>query len=175
MSGTMRALVAHGAKTASVDENVKIPSLRPDYVLVKTIAVALNPTDWKHIDFVQSPATIGCDFAGIVEDVGAEVQARWEKGDRVFGFAHGGNVVQPEDGAFGEFLVAKGATTMRVPDDMSFEEAATFGVGTVTVGQGMYQTLGLPFPDQPVEKAFPILIYGGSSATGALAVQYAKL
>lgn len=171
----MRVLKAHGAKTASIDSNIKLPSLRPDYVLVKTIAVALNPTDWKHINFVESPATIGCDFAGIVENVGADVKTRWKKGDRVYGFAHGGNEVQPEDGAFGEFLVAKGETIMRVPDDMSFEEAATFGVGTLTVGQGLYQSLGLPFPDQPVEESFPILIYGGSSATGALAIQYAKL
>jgi NADPH:quinone reductase-like Zn-dependent oxidoreductase len=175
MSGTMRVFKAQGAKTASVESDIKIPSLRPDYVLVKTIAVALNPTDWKHVLRVQSPVTIGCDFAGIVEDVGAETHGRWKKGDRVFGFVHGGNVSQPEDGAFGEFLVAKGAIIMRIPEDMSFEEAATLGVGTVTVGQGMYQTLALPFPDQPVEESFPILIYGGSSATGAVAIQYAKL
>jgi NADPH:quinone reductase-like Zn-dependent oxidoreductase len=175
MSGTMRVLKAHGAKTASVDSDIKIPSLRPNYLLVKTIAVALNPTDWKHIDFVESPVTIGCDFAGIVEEAGENVKGRWMKGDRVFGFVHGGNVGQPEDGAFGEYLVAKGGTTMRVPDDMSFEEAATLGVGTVTVGQGMYQSLGLPSPDHPAKESFPILIYGGSSATGALAIQYAKL
>jgi NADPH:quinone reductase-like Zn-dependent oxidoreductase len=175
MSGTMRALRAHGANTASEDSDIRIPPLRPDYVLVKTVAVALNPTDWKHIARVQSPVTIGCDFAGIVEDVGAEIHGRWKKGDRIYGFVHGGNETQPDGGAFGEYLVAKGATVMRVPDDMSFEEAATFGVGTVTVGQGMYQTLALPPPNQPVETPFPILIYGGSSATGALAIQYAKL
>jgi NADPH:quinone reductase-like Zn-dependent oxidoreductase len=175
MVGTMRAIKAHGAKVASVESDVNIPSLRPDYVLVRNIAVALNPTDWKHIDFVESTATIGCDFAGIVEGVGEDVKTRWKKGDRVCGFVHGGNVVQPEDGAFGEFLVAKGETIMRIPDDMSFEEAATFGVGTLTVGQGMYQTLGLPSPDKPAETPFPILIYGGSTATGVLAIQYAKL
>lgn len=172
---TMRVLKAHGSKTASVEDDIPIPTLRPDYVLVKTIAVALNPTDWKHIGFVDSPCTIGCDFAGIVEDVGANVKGRWKQGDRVFGFVHGGNTGSPEDGAFGEYLLTKAATTMRVPDDMSFEEAATFGVGTVTVGQGMYQKLQLPFPDQPATGSPAILIYGGSSATGALAIQYAKL
>jgi NADPH:quinone reductase-like Zn-dependent oxidoreductase len=171
----MRALKAHGAGTASIVSNAQIPSLRPDYILVKTIAVALNPTDWKHIGFVDSPATIGCDFAGIVDDVGKEVSLPWKKGDRICGFVHGGNVVQPEDGAFGEVLVAKGDLQMRIPDDMSFEEAATLGVGTLTVGQGMYQSLGLPFPDKPATESFPILIYGGSSATGVLAIQYAKL
>lgn len=171
----MRALKAHGTKTASVDSDVHIPHLRPEYLLVKTVAVALNPTDWKHIGFVQSSCTIGCDFAGIVEAVGDKSQGHWKKGDRVFGFVSGGNTGQPEDGAFGEYLVAKGAVTMRIPDDMSFEEAASFGVGVVTVGQGMYQKLQLPLPNQPAEESFPILIYGGSSASGALAIQYAKL
>ncbi|TLD32444.1 putative zinc-binding oxidoreductase ToxD [Venturia nashicola] len=172
---TMRALKAHGAKTAAVDEGVPIPSLRTDYILVKTKAVALNPTDWKHIGFVESPCTIGCDFAGTVEKVGDNIQGRWKQGDRVFGFVHGGNTGSPADGTFGEYLLAKGATIMSVPDDMGFEEAATFGVGTVTVGQGMYQKMGLPFPDSPATGSPSILIYGGSSATGALAIQYAKL
>lgn len=58
---------------------------------------------------------------------------------------------------------------------MSFEDAATLGVGITTVGQGLYQELGLPFPPAKVEEPTPILIYGASTATGTLAVQYAKL
>jgi hypothetical protein len=33
---------------------VTIPKLRDDYIIVKVKAVALNPTDWKHIDFMAS-------------------------------------------------------------------------------------------------------------------------
>jgi len=153
-----------------------VPKLRPDYVLVKTVAVALNPTDWKHIHNYATPgATVGCDYAGIVEDVGAEVTTPWKKGDRIAGFTHGGNAVQPEDGAFGEYLVAKGDIQMKVPDGVSFEEAATLGVGITTVGQGLYQSMELPLPDSPAKEPFPVLIYGGSTATGALAIQFAKL
>jgi NADPH:quinone reductase-like Zn-dependent oxidoreductase len=55
---------------------------------------------------------------------------------------------------------------------MTFEETATLGVGLTTSGQ----TLGFPLPGekQPEEEKF-ILIYGGSSATGTLAIQFAKL
>jgi NADPH:quinone reductase-like Zn-dependent oxidoreductase len=175
MPETMRVFKADGKGGASVLSGVPPPSLRPDYVFIRTVAVALNPTDWKHIRFVTKPVTIGCDFSGVVEEVGAEVTRLWKKGDRVCGFSHGGNVVQGEDGAFGQFLVAKGDILIRVPDDMTFEEAATFPVGAITCGQGMYQSMQLPWPTQPAKEASPILIYGGSTATGALAIQFAKL
>lgn len=49
------------------------------------------------------------------------------------------------------------------------------GVGITTVGQGLYQTLGLPLPPAKVSEPTPVLIYGASTATGTLAVQFAKL
>ena len=67
---------------------------------------------------------------------------------------------------------------MKIPDDMSFEDASTLGVGIVTVGQGMYQSMGLPWLEmgkETVQRNGPILIYGGSTATGAYAIQFAKL
>lgn len=33
---------------------------------------------------------IGCDYAGIVEEVGSKVTKGFKKGDKVCGFAHGG-------------------------------------------------------------------------------------
>jgi NADPH:quinone reductase-like Zn-dependent oxidoreductase len=48
-------------------------------------------------------------------------------------------------------------------------------VGVTTVGQSLYQSLGLPLPDSGTKADCPILIYGGSSATGSLAIQYARL
>jgi len=67
---------------------------------------------------------------------------------------------------------------MKIPDDMSFGDASTLGVGVVTVGQGMYQSTGLPWPKvgkESVERNRLILIYGGSTATGAYGIQSAKL
>lgn len=152
-----------------------IPALRDDYILVKVKAVALNPTDILHIDLLTPVgARVGCDYAGVVEEVGSKVTKSFKKGDRVAGVAHGSNAVHHEDGTFAEFITAKGDLQIHIPDNLSFEEAATLGIGITTVGQALYQSLGLPLPEEKESSSKPILIYGGSTATGSLAVQYAK-
>ncbi|KAJ5593998.1 Protein TOXD [Penicillium hispanicum] len=173
---TQKAVVVTAPKQAALVSDRAIPTLRDDYILVKTEAVALNPTDWKHIAFMAPPGVlVGCDYAGVVEAVGKDVKKPFKKGDRVCGFAHGANAVQPEDGAFAEYIVAKSDIQMRIPDNLSFQEAATLGVGIITVGQSLYQSLKLALPTAPLTTPEPILIYGGSTATGALAIQFAKL
>jgi NADPH:quinone reductase-like Zn-dependent oxidoreductase len=65
---------------------------------------------------------------------------------------------------------------MHIPDGISFEEACTVGAGIGTVGYGLYKTLNLPLPDtNPDASNTPTLIYGGSTATGTLAIQFARL
>jgi NADPH:quinone reductase-like Zn-dependent oxidoreductase len=171
----MRVLKVQSPGNAVIISDVPIPALRPEYLLIKTVAVALNPTDWKSIDKTTKNVTIGCDYAGIVEDIGEKVTKKFKKGDRVCGFVIGANSAQLEDGADGEYLVAKADLVIKMPDYLSFEAAATLGVGVTTIGQGLYQALKLPLPTKPAKEKFPILIYGGSSATGALAIQWAKL
>ncbi|TKA62716.1 hypothetical protein B0A55_13813 [Friedmanniomyces simplex] len=157
-------------------QSAPLPQIRPGYVLVRVAYVSLNPTDWKHVDFLPSfGATVGCDYSGTVEEVGSMVKTPWKKGDRIAGFTHGVNAVEQEDGCFAEFCVAKGDCQMGVPNNVSLEEAATLGVGVTTVGQALYQSLKLPLPPNPSELSLWILVYGGNTATGALAIQYAKL
>lgn len=70
---------------------IPIPQLRDDYILVRTVAVALNPTDWTTLDAPGDDGTlVGCDYSGIVEEVGRAVVRNFKKGDRIAGFGHGG-------------------------------------------------------------------------------------
>ena len=171
-----KAIEIKGPRDAQFVTNRRIPHLRDDYMLIKNFAVALNPADWKHIDFMAIAGALpGCDYAGVVEEVGEKVIKPFKKGDRVCGMCHGPNPLELEDGAFAEYIVAKGDIQMIVPPQMTFEEAATLGTGIITVGQSLYQSLQLPLPTAPVKEAFPLLIYGGSTATGTLAIQFAKL
>jgi NADPH:quinone reductase-like Zn-dependent oxidoreductase len=162
--------------------NILIPELRDGYMLVHTAAVALNPADWTDIDYSggYEGCTVGLDYAGTVvaAAAGGETKKTFKTGDRVCGPVHGCNSAHGEDGAFAEYIVVKTDLQMHVPEHMSFEDAATLGCGVLTIGQGLYQSLELPLPplEGRVEEVGKwILIYGGSSATGTLAIQFAKL
>lgn len=86
-------LIRRGAGNA-VLERIPVPKIRDDKILVRTVAIALNPTDWTTIDAVGDDGTIvGCDFAGIVEEVGKGVTKNFKKGDRISGFSHGGMLI----------------------------------------------------------------------------------
>ncbi|KAL7948025.1 GroES-like protein [Trichoderma barbatum] len=194
---TQTAIQIKGPGKAEIVKDSPMPKLRDDYIIVKTAAVALNPTDWKQIDYLASPgAIVGCDYSGVVERVGSAVKHGPHVGDRVMGMVHGsecftlqklyrdskineffvaGNHSNHEDGAFAEHVVAKGDLQIKIPDYMSFEEAATLGAGIITAGKSLYEALELPLPDDPPMRPFPVLIYGGSTATGTLAIQFAKL
>ncbi|PVI05008.1 putative zinc-binding oxidoreductase ToxD [Periconia macrospinosa] len=145
-----------------------------DNVLVKVIAVALNPSDWKSMKR-GDPSTSGLDFSGVVEATGPDTKKGYKKGDRVLGIAHGSNKLEPDNGAFSEYVMTRENLLIRIPEGKSFEEAATGGAGLLTVGQGLYQEMKLPWPNAPLKEKEQILIWGGSSATGALGIQFAKL
>jgi len=75
-----RALVILGPQHAQV-VNCPVPELRDEYLLVKTHAVAVNPHDWRVVDFMgEVGCRLGCDYSGIVEDVGCRVTKDFNKG-----------------------------------------------------------------------------------------------
>jgi NADPH:quinone reductase-like Zn-dependent oxidoreductase len=81
------------------------------------------------------------------------------------------------DGTFADYAVVKGDLAMRLPENVSFEDASTIGLGSITVGQGLFQKgkgLPLEFPGEGSGNGEWLLIYGGSTATGTLAIQFAK-
>jgi NADPH:quinone reductase-like Zn-dependent oxidoreductase len=87
---TRKAITVVAEKTTGVTD-VPIPKPGPDWVLTKVKAVSLNPTDWKHVEWgaADTGAILGCDYYGIVEEVGNNV-TKFKKGDRIAGFTHGG-------------------------------------------------------------------------------------
>lgn len=161
LPSTMQAIKIHDNK-AKVVSGVPLPKLRPTYVLTKVDSIALNPTDWKHIAGKRAApnGTAGCDFAGTVVEVGPEVTKSLKPGDRVAGTTHGANYSEIEDGCFADYAMAKGDLLVKLPESLSFEEAATFPLGVSTVGQGLFQkALKLNLPTNPITTKESVLIY----------------
>ncbi|OTA87497.1 hypothetical protein M434DRAFT_399472 [Hypoxylon sp. CO27-5] len=170
----IKAVVMAEKGKAEIRE-VEKPKLRDGYVLVKVKAVALNPLDWKNLEVRFAPGVrMGADYAGIIEEVGPGVTKPFKKGDRIAGFVNCSNSLQPEDGAFGEYLVAKASVQIKIPDNITDEQAATLGVSVITIGQSLYKHMGLPWPTEPAKEPQPILVHGASSASGLYGVQFLK-
>ncbi len=162
-----------GVKVATVP----VPEISDEEILVRVRCVALNPTDFKHVDIVAPRgAIIGCDYAGTVAKVGSRASGNWAVGDRVAGWTHGG--LYPNRGSFAEYLKIPGDLAWKPPLSVSDEEATTFGVSAVTAMLALNVRLSVPWIDQgPVtgKSDTPILIYSGATAAGLYAIQLAKL
>jgi NADPH:quinone reductase-like Zn-dependent oxidoreductase len=160
-------------------DDVEVPSLEDDMILVQNMAVALNPIDMKMVGKMGTPGAVaGMDFAGEVIAVGANVRtaAPIRVGDRVCGAVPGMHALTPLVGAFATIVGAADITTMKVPEAMSLEEAASLGSGMGTIGLALFRSLQVPgSPKNPAEKPVDVLVYGGSTATGTLAIQLLNL
>lgn len=174
---TMYAVKVDG-KVAKL-ARVPIPTPPPTYLLARVSSVALNPTDWKHItNSMAAPnGTAGCDFAGTVVSLPTDASKTFQVGDRIAAVTHGCNFNNSEDGCFAEYALVKADLAIKIPDTLSYDKAATLPLGLSTVAQGLFQKgLKMKYPGNNEhsdgEKA---LVFGGSSATGSLSIQFAKL
>ncbi|KAJ7192840.1 chaperonin 10-like protein [Mycena pura] len=174
----MKALVTLGDGDIAL-QDAAVPVISPDEILVNVVVATQNPTDCTYRKTAllhNKPGNIlGCDFAGTVVEIGLRVPAGLRTvGERVAGMIHGG--VTP-NGSFAEYLAVHGALVISIPDDVSFVHAAQLGAACLTSCQALYQSLHLPTPLHPVpaDSGETVLIWSGTSATGAYAVQLAKL
>lgn len=110
-------------------------------------------------------------MAGIVEKVGANVY-EFKPGDRVAGF----HVMQAPGGSYAPYGVCPAHTVWHIPKNISFEEAATIPLASLTAAVGLYSltNLGLPHPWTPASEPVPLIVYGAASAVGAYTIHLAK-
>ncbi|PVH70213.1 putative zinc-binding dehydrogenase family oxidoreductase [Cadophora sp. DSE1049] len=173
---TQSAIIANDVGAFIVSSTVQIPPLGDGMILVKNAAVALNPVDTKmEGGYVAPGAILGCDFAGTVVAVGHAVQTL-KVGDRISGVVMGMNSLQPTIGAFANYVGAQADLVLKIPDKMSFAEASTLGTVFNTSSLALFKSLALPHsPESPATKPYPVLVYGGSTATGIAAIQLLRL
>jgi NADPH:quinone reductase-like Zn-dependent oxidoreductase len=169
-----------------------IPSLPPGFVLVKTIAVALNPSDHKIMkNFPIQGAYIGADFSGTVVQIANGTDegpgtGSLKVGTMVCGAAFGfAPMHRKANGAFAEYVRARADLLLILHETSNLDlqprllQAATLGtaISTCLLALWSSEALGLlGTPDKPTisEKPEPVLVYGGSTATGTIALQLLK-
>ena len=192
MSNTAAVANGNGSIPYFEIENLSIPTVPKDRILVKTVAFAINPTDWKHLAYKLAPkgAIVGSDLSGIIEEVGSEVSG-FSKGDYVGAWTHGG--YEKGIGAFQQYAIVNPIQTIKFPKSEidaqkvvavgdaplgpidTFEGAASVPLGLSTVGMSFSNQLKLKVEDKASYADKYILIWGGATATGILAIQIAKL
>lgn len=180
------ALKIQGPNALAVVSDAPLPNIEPNDVLVRVVAVSINPVDGKAADMSpQVGATSGTDFSGVIVALGSDVTAdSWRVesgmkpvnvGDRVFGGTFGNNPLRPHNGAFADYVAVPARLIWHVPDGMDLPTAATLGAALATVGLSLFNYLELPLPYSKNSSKKPtVLVYGGGTATGAMALQVLK-
>lgn len=149
------------------------PTAGPGQVLIKVVAVSVNPADWhcmrgkplfsRAMLGLRRPKNpvLGVDIAGHVEAVGTGV-TRVKVGDEVYA-----NLLDRSFGGFAEYVATTEDVVARKPANLSFAEAAAVPMAALTALQGLRHH-GEIRPGQAV------LINGASGGVGHFAVQIAK-
>ena len=174
-------------------EDVDVPKIKPNEVLIKVEAAAYNYNDlwgiWGEPIKIPMPHISGSDAAGTVAEVGEDV-SRLKVGDRVvvhpnltcrvcyectsgreydcrdrkvWGFQTG-----PLWGAYAQYTQMQEVNVIKLPDNVSFTDAAAISM----VGMTSWHMLVTRANIRPGQTA---LIMGGGSGMGIAGIQIAKL
>lgn len=181
----------HGGPDKLSYEDVPVPTIGPDEVLIKVKACALN-----HLDIwirqgnpaypMPLPHVSGSDVAGVVEQVGAQVDGV-TVGQRVFispgiscwkcdaclagrdNFCRSyGLLGAMTHGGYAEYVKVPFRNVLPIPGNLTFEQAAAFPLVSVTASHMLFALAGLQHGET-------VLIMGAGSGVGSMAVQMAKL
>ena len=170
----MKAIVhtTYGPPEVASLQEVPKPFPKDNEILVKVYASTVNRTDagfrsavyfvsrfWSGL-FKPKFQTLGCEFAGVVEETGKQVTT-FSKGDKVFGFN------DKSFGGHGEYLtIPENAAVTMMPDGLSFTEAAP-------ITEGAHYAMNT-IKAAKVEKGQHVMVYGATGAIGSAAVQLLK-
>ena len=152
----------NGGPEKLVWEEVPKPDPKPGEVLIAQKAVGLNYIDvYFRTGLYKAPAmpvTIGMEGAGVVEAIGDGV-TEFVVGDRV---AYAGAL-----GAYAEYRCAPADKLVKIPEGISFEQAAAMMLQGMTAQFLVKRTYA-------VKKGETILVHAAAGGVGSILIQWAK-
>lgn len=148
--------------------NVDKPEIKDNEVLVKVKAAGVNPLDVlilngtvKLIADYDFPLTLGNELSGVIEAVGKDV-IDFQIDDQIYS-----RLPVDKIGAFAEYVAINEDAIAKMPENLSFIEAAAVPLTALTAQQALKDILQA----QPGKKLF---IPGGTGGFGAMAIPIAK-
>lgn len=171
----MKAWVYDEYGDASVlrfDEEVAVPGVKEDQVLVKVVAAAINPVDFKRrlgkFKATDSPLPTvpGYDVAGVVVKVGSQVK-NLKEGDQVYGDINEKALEFPKQfGSIAEYTAVEEKLLAIKPKSLDFVQAAALPLAIETAKEGLERA--------GFSSGKSILVLGGAGGVGSLVIQLAK-
>ncbi|GAB2214257.1 hypothetical protein Droror1_Dr00018598 [Drosera rotundifolia] len=152
-------------------EKIDVPELRPGQVLVKVVAAALNPADFKRRQGYSKasdsprPMVPGYDVSGIVVKVGSEVK-ELKVGDEVYGDINERALHPKQFGSLAEYTAVEEKLLALKPKNLDFVQAAALPLAVITAYEGL-EKVGFS-----ADKS--LLVLGGAGGVGSLVIQLAK-
>jgi NADPH2:quinone reductase len=151
-----------GVEVLKIGE-VDRPVPKENEVLVRVHATSINRPDLVQREGKYPPPPgdseiLGLEVSGVIEELGPGVTG-WNKGDRVISLVGGGG--------YAEYAVAYANHLMKIPESVSFEEAACICESYITAFLNVFMIGGL----QDGETA---LLHGGGGGVNTAAIQLCK-
>lgn len=167
MPETMRAIeiTRPGGPEVLAIADLPLPKPGPGEVLIRVAAAGINHADLMQREGNYPPPAgvspiLGMEAAGTIVATGAEAPARrWRAGDSVCALIAGGG--------YAEYCTAPAGQCLPIPEGLSPVEAASLPEAAITVWANLFEP-------RRVHAGDLVLIQGGSSGVGAMAIQIAR-
>ncbi|MBF0657744.1 zinc-binding alcohol dehydrogenase family protein [Psychrobacter sp. NG25] len=150
-------------------------------ILVEVKAISVNPVDYKIREARPAAegefAVIGWDAAGVVTAIGEDVSL-FSVGDRVY---YAGDLTR--SGSNAEYQLVDERIVGRMPESLSFSEAAALPLTTITAWEMLFDRLQVPVATsedanensaQQTESRPTILVVGAAGGVGSIMTQLLK-
>lgn len=168
----MKAIVAKGGSKAEdagafILRDQPTPEPGTQDLLVRVIAIGMNPVDTKVRKREEQDKVLGWDAYGIVEKTGDDITG-FKAGDKVY---YAGDITRP--GCNSEYHLVDYRIAALAPTKLSPEEAVAMPLTSITAWEGLFERLGF-IPEANANSGKSILIIGGAGGVGSVAIQLAS-